>query len=171
MGGKLDAPYMVDTASTTVRQWLQGLSILSEHLWLEFTLGSVRAESLFLMDEILWKHPRLTVILSWDHFARLWPLYEWATFLLEHSPVNVELSCSLTAPLSTIPLHLDRARRLSIDAAMTTTTTTKTTIAKTTVTKTKKPPSKRRCKSSACRSRRTARLAPRNSGFTSRRTR
>jgi hypothetical protein len=115
--GKLDAPYMYDTASTTVRQWLQGLSILSEHLWLEVTLGSVRAESLFLMDEILWKHPRMTVILSWDHFARLWPLYEWATFMLEHSPVNVELSCSLTAPLSTIPLHLDRVRRLSIDAA------------------------------------------------------
>jgi len=114
---KLDAPYMVESSSTTVRQWLQGLSILSEQLWLEVTLGSVRAESLSLMDEILWKHPRMTVILSWDHFARLWPLYEWATFLLEHSPVSVELSCSLTAPLSTIPLHLDRVRRLSIDAA------------------------------------------------------
>lgn len=100
-----------------MRQWLQALTILSENLWLEVTLGSVRAESLTLVEDILWKHRKMTVLLGWDHFARLWPLFEWATFLNAHPPTNLELACDLLAPLSTIPLHLDRVRRLSIDAA------------------------------------------------------
>jgi len=112
---QLVEPYIIGRG--TVPQWLQSLTNVSEKLWLEVTLGSLRAENLSLIDEIIWKHPRMTVLLSWDHFARLWPLFEWATFLLRHSPTQIELACDLFAPLSTMPQHLDRVRRLSIQDA------------------------------------------------------
>ena len=40
------------------------------------------------------RHPKMTVLLSWDHFARLWPLFEWALFLYRHPPTHLELSCA-----------------------------------------------------------------------------
>lgn len=60
-----------------LRRWCARLA-LREEVWLEFTLGSLRAECLLLADTMLTMHNGLVAVVGWNYFDRLWPLWEWA---------------------------------------------------------------------------------------------
>ncbi|CAK0863859.1 unnamed protein product [Prorocentrum cordatum] len=98
-----------------LRKWPPRLRLRDE-VWTELTLGSMRAESLELAEENLALHSGLVVVASWNHFDRLWPLFEWAIFCAARGPERVQLA-AVGMPGPAVVEYQRALRRLGVAAA------------------------------------------------------
>lgn len=95
-----------------LRRWCARLA-LREEVWLEFTLGSLRAECLLLADTMLTMHNGLVAVVGWNYFDRLWPLWEWAVFCARRGAQRVQLASDAFSKKAQVEYH--RAlRRISV---------------------------------------------------------
>ncbi|CAK9021615.1 Uncharacterized protein SCF082_LOCUS15419, partial [Durusdinium trenchii] len=95
-----------------LRRWCTRLA-LREEVWLEFTLGSLRAECLLLADTMLTMHAGFVAVVGWNYFDRLWPLWEWAVFCARRGAHRVQLAADAFCKKTVVEYH--RAlRRLSV---------------------------------------------------------
>lgn len=95
-----------------LRRWCQRLA-LREEVWLEFTLGSLRAECLLLADTMLTMHSGFVAVVGWNYFDRLWPLWEWAVFCARRGAHRVQLAADAFSKKTLVEYH--RAmRRISV---------------------------------------------------------
>lgn len=99
-----------------LRKWCFGLGLRDE-VWVEFTLGSFRAECLLLADTMLTMHSGLVAVVPWNYFDRLWPLWEWAVFSAINGPGRVQLAVDTFSGPALVEYH--RAiRRVDVSAAV-----------------------------------------------------
>mmetsp|Transcript_43468 Transcript_43468/g.81059 ORF Transcript_43468/g.81059 Transcript_43468/m.81059 type:complete len:531 (-) Transcript_43468:36-1628(-) len=99
-----------------LRRWCARLALRDE-VWLEFTLGSLRAECLLLADTMLTMHSGFVAVVGWNYFDRLWPLWEWAVFCARCGTGRVQLATDAFTRRSVVEYH--RAiRRLSVERAL-----------------------------------------------------
>eukprot|EP00439_Symbiodinium_sp_Y106_P044669 s290_g5.t1 len=98
-----------------LRRWSTRLALRDE-VWLEFTLGSLRAECLLLADTMLTMHDGFVAVVGWNYFDRLWPLWEWAVFCARCGTGRVQLAADAFSRAAGVEYH--RAiRRLSVENA------------------------------------------------------
>lgn len=98
-----------------LRRWSTRLALRDE-VWLEFTLGSLRAECLLLADTMLTMHNGFVAVVGWNYFDRLWPLWEWAVFCARCGTGRVQLAADAFSRAAGVEYH--RAlRRLSVEKA------------------------------------------------------
>jgi hypothetical protein len=98
-----------------MRKWCNDLRLRDE-IWVEFTLGSIRAETLLLAEPFLALHSGLLAVTTWNYFDRLWPIVEWTVFCARCGPDRVLLAAEHFTGPALVEYH--RAlRRLSVDNA------------------------------------------------------
>jgi len=101
--------------SEQLRRWCARLALRDE-VWLEFTLGSLRAECLLLADTMLTMNSGLVAVVAWNYFDRLWPLWEWAVFCARRGAHHVQLAADAFSKRALVEYH--RAmRRLTVEGA------------------------------------------------------
>lgn len=98
-----------------VRKWCKELKLRDE-IWVEFTLGSIRAECLLLAEPMLSLHGGFLAVVAWNYFDRLWPMVEWTVYCARRGPARVQLAADHFTGPALVEYH--RAiRRLSVDKA------------------------------------------------------
>jgi len=98
-----------------MRKWTNSLKLRDE-VWIEFTLGSIRAECMLLVDTMLSLHGGLLAVVKWNYFDRLWPFVEWTVYCARCGPDRVQLASDHFA--GTAVVEYQRAiRRLSVEKA------------------------------------------------------
>lgn len=96
-----------------MRAWCKKLKLRDE-VWVEFTLGSIRAECLLLAEPMLALHGGLLAVVTWNYFDRLWPFVEWTVFCARRGPARVHLAADHFAGPAIVEYH--RAiRRISVN--------------------------------------------------------
>merc|ERR1740138_1897593 len=74
-----------------MRTWCNGLHLRDE-VWVEFTLGSVRAECMLLSETMEALHGGFLAVVTWNYFDRLWPFVEWVVYCARRGPNRVQLA-------------------------------------------------------------------------------
>merc|ERR1711972_264060 len=98
-----------------MRKWCNDLK-LQDEVWVEFALGSIRAECMLLAEPMLALHSVLLAVVTWNYFDRLWPLVEWTVFCARCGPDRVQLAADHFSCPCLVEYH--RAlRRLSVTLA------------------------------------------------------
>jgi len=88
---------------------------LRDEIWVELTLGTLRAECFLAVQAMLGLHAGMIAVVAWNYFDRLWPLCEWAVFCLRHGADRVQLAAEA---FGAARVELHRAmRRLSVEGA------------------------------------------------------
>jgi len=98
-----------------LRTWCSRLGLRDE-IWVEFTLGTVRAECLMLTEPMLVLHDGFVAVAAWNYFDRLWPLCEWAVFCARRGPERVQLAADAFLGPTAAEYHW-AFRRLSVESA------------------------------------------------------
>jgi len=98
-----------------LQQWCVRLG-LKDEIWVEFTIGTLRTESLNLTDTMIGLHGGMLAVVSWNYFDRLWPLCEWAIFCNRVGPGRVQLAADCFTGAALVEFHRV-VRRLSITGA------------------------------------------------------
>jgi len=93
-----------------LRNWLR------DKIWVEITLGTLRAECFLAVHAMLGLHGGMIAVMAWNYFDRLWPLCEWAVFCLRHGVTRVQLAADAFAP-ARVEFHR-AVRRLSVQGAL-----------------------------------------------------
>jgi hypothetical protein len=98
-----------------LRKWCANLRLRDE-VWVEFTLGSIRAECMLLAETMLALHGGLLAVVTWNYFDRLWPFVEWTVYSARRGPDRIQLAADHFTGAALVEYH--RAiRRLSVDKA------------------------------------------------------
>merc|ERR1719506_606349 len=98
-----------------MRAWSNGLHLRDE-VWVEFTLGSIRAECMLLAETMMALHGGLLAVVTWNYFDRLWPFVEWTVYCARRGPHRVQLAADHFVGAATVQYH--RAiRRLNVENA------------------------------------------------------
>merc|ERR1719359_2086582 len=96
-----------------MRTWSAQLRLRDE-VWIEFTLGSIRAECMLLAETMLALHGGLLAQVNWNYFDRLWPFVEWTVYCARRGPNRVQLASDHFVGAAVVEYH--RAlRRLSVE--------------------------------------------------------
>lgn len=98
-----------------LRTWSNELR-LTDEVWVEFTLGSIRAECMMLNETMLALHDGLLAAVTWNYFDRLWPFVEWTVYCARRGPNRVQLATDHFVGAALV--EYQRAiRRLSVENA------------------------------------------------------
>lgn len=98
-----------------MRTWSGNLR-LQDEVWVEFTLGSIRAECMLLTDTILSLHGALVAQVNWNYFDRLWTFVEWTVYCLRRGPDRIQLGSDHFVGAAVV--EYQRAiRRLNVEKA------------------------------------------------------
>lgn len=98
-----------------MRTWCNGLCLRDE-VWVEFTLGSIRAECMLLSETMLALHGGLLAAVTWNYFDRLWPFVEWTVYCARRGPDRIQLAADHFVGAALV--EFQRAiRRLSVENA------------------------------------------------------
>jgi hypothetical protein len=98
-----------------MRKWCAQLRLRDE-VWVEFTLGSIRAECMLLAETMLALHGGLLSVMTWNYMDRLWPFVEWTVYCARRGPDRVQLAADHFTGAALVEYH--RAiRRLSVEKA------------------------------------------------------
>merc|ERR1712072_180528 len=98
-----------------MRKWCGRLK-LSDEVWIEFTLGSIRAEVMLLAETMLALHGGLLAVVKWNYFDRLWPFVEWTVYCARRGPNRIHLAADHFVGAAVV--EYQRAiRRLNVENA------------------------------------------------------
>lgn len=98
-----------------LRKWSASLRLRDE-VWVEFSLGSIRAEVMLLSETMLALHSGLLAVVTWNYFDRLWPFVEWTVYCARRGPNRIQLASDhFVGPA--IVEYQRAIRRLSVDKA------------------------------------------------------
>lgn len=98
-----------------LRKWMAGLRLRDE-VWIEFTLGSIRAETMLLAETMMSLHGGMLAVVTWNYFDRLWPFVEWTVYCARRGPNRIQLASDHFARAANVEYH--RAiRRLNVEKA------------------------------------------------------
>merc|ERR1712072_1009669 len=98
-----------------MRKWCAQLRLRDE-VWVEFTLGSIRAEVMLLSETMMALHGGLLAVVTWNYFDRLWPFVEWTVYCARRGPNRIQLASDHFVGAAVVEYH--RAiRRLSVENA------------------------------------------------------